>query len=177
MHPSNRIFHSSGGSIDGSVTSHAYRSPRQSPRISTPSTTTGDAIEEPRPAARAARSGASFDLEDPPSRRREEHDVAVERRGRPAAARSSNPISRASMLQMGVVGPSRIELHELPDLAGALVEPLVLRGDVQEPLSVDRDRRVDVVADPEPQDPATSVPPSSRPPMSHPCTSPPEFAK
>ena len=70
----------------------------------------------------------------------------------------------------------RIELHQLAQ-CWTVVEPLVLARDVEEALVVDHDRRVGVVAGPEPEDLRGDRRRRARTSeMSHPWTSPPEFA-
>ena len=76
-----------------------------------------------------------------------------------------------------VVGPPRIDLHELADLARPLVLALELGRDVQEALVVSDDRGVGVVAGPEPEDPRRRRRPQPASRCPSPARSPPELAK
>src|SRR5690606_28306632 len=73
----------------------------------------------------------------------------VQRRGGPEPRRVGSPVVVLPHQRVGRV--LRVELHQLTDLRGAPVAALVLDRDVQEALGIDDDRRVGVVAGPEPQ--------------------------
>ncbi len=78
--------------------------------------------------------------------------VAVERGRGPTAPRAFEPdLGRRDRPHDRIVGLRRVQLHQLPDPPALLVEALVLARDVEEPVVVDDDRPVRVVARPEPE--------------------------
>jgi hypothetical protein len=98
-------------------------------------------------------AGLAFDGQHAARRGREVDEIAVQGRGRPAAARPLEAdLSGMYRPQQRIPRPRRIELHQLPQLVAALVEALVFAGHVQVAGTVDHDGRVGVVPRPETED-------------------------